>query len=209
VSRLFPERAVLGLAPASIGEPWEDAIARLAPLDKKRRTTVVLSNHFVRYAVVPWSEGLDSPAEEQAYVRHHFARIHGERAKAWALRWCDNGDTRLASAIDQPLLEALKQVLPRLVSVQPYLMAAINRCRAAIPKSGAWLALVEQERACIALHAGGRWRSVQNARGAWLDLLERERHRAEGTTPDLALVEGARAESEIPGWTFRELQPVL
>jgi hypothetical protein len=88
-------------------------------------------------------------------------------------------------------------------------MAAINRWRAAIPKSGAWLALVEQERACIALHAGGRWRSVQNARGAWLDILERERHRADGDIPDLALLAGARPESGIPGWKFRELQPAL
>jgi len=138
-------------------------------------------------------------------VRHHFARIHGERAKAWALRWSDNGDTRLASAIDHALLDGLKQALPRLGSVQPYLMEAINRCRAAVPKSGAWLALVEEERACIALHADGRWRSVQNARGAWLDILERERHRAAGEAPQLALLAGADAEP-APGWTFRQLQ---
>ena len=170
---------------------------------------MILSNHFVRYAIVPWSEGLDSAAEEEAYVRHHFAKIHGERAKSWALRWSGNGATRLASAIDPGLLDALKQALPRLVSLQPYLMAAINRCRKSIPKSGAWLALVEEERACIALHAGGRWQSVQNTRGAWLDLLDRERHRAGGEAPDFALVAGARPAGEIPGWKFRELQPAL
>jgi hypothetical protein len=166
---------------------------------------VVLSNHFVRYAIVPWTAGLDTAAEEEAYVRHHFAKVYGERAKTWALRWSDNGGTRLASAIDQALLEALKQALPRLASVQPYLMAAINRCRASIPRSGAWLALVEADRACIALHAGGRWQSVQNAKGAWLDLLERERHRAEGSAPQLALVAGTTPEA-AHGWTFQELQ---
>ncbi len=206
MSRLFPERLVLGLFPASSGEPWQDAVARLAAADKKRRATLIVSNHFVRYAIVPWSDGLDTPAEEEAYVRHHFARIHGERAKAWALRWSENGDTRLASAIDRALLDALKQALPRLASVQPLLMAAINRCRRAIPKTGAWFALVEDERACIALHAGGRWRSVQNAKGALLDLLERERHRAGIEVPDLVLLAGAQPAPEA-GWSFRAIEP--
>ena len=223
MSRLFPEPLLIWLAPAQVSlggeaiacdpafgsEPWHGALAALAAADRKRRATVILSNHFVRYAIVPWSEGLDGGAEEEAYVRHHFAKIHGERAKGWALRWSDNGDTRLASALDPALIDALKQALPRLVSVQPYLMAAINRCRAAIPKGGAWLALVEGERACIALHAAGRWRSVQNARGGWLDLLERERHRAEGDIPDLALLAGAQPNGDIPGWQFRELQSAL
>lgn len=234
MSRLFPERLLVSLSPSEIlsvrlrgmfrgkpveartvacdpafgSEPWQGAIAALAAADRGLRATVVLSNHFVRYAIVPWSRGLDSDAEEEAYVRHHFAKIHGERAKAWALRWSANGETRLASAIDRGLLEALKQALPRLASVQPWLMAAINRWRAAIPASGAWLALVEGERACVALHQGGRWRSVQNAKGAWLDLLELERHRAGGAVPELALVAGAQPPT-APGWTFRQLQGAL
>ena len=231
MSLLFPDRLLISLSPAAVSvarlrgvskpqtaekstlpcnaafgtEPWQGAIAALATVDKKLRSTVILSNHFVRYAVVPWSAGLDTAAEEEAYVRHHFAKIHGERAKSWALRWSGNGDTRLASAIDQALLEALKLALPRLVSMQPYLMAAINGCRDFIPKTGAWLALVEDERACIALHAGGRWRAVQNARGAWLDLLERERHRAESDVPQLALIAGADP-GAAEGWTFQRLQ---
>ena len=112
---------------------------------------------------------------------------------------------RPTSAIDRGLLEALRQALPRLRSVQPYLMASINRCRRSIPRNGAWLALVEAERACVALHAGGRWRSVQNAKGAWLDLLDRERHRAEGEVPELALVAGAEIPEEARGWNIRML----
>lgn len=195
--------------PAFGPQPWDGAIAALKDCDPALRATVILSNHFVRYAVVPWSDALDSEVEEEAYVRHHFAKIHGERAAGWAMRWTDSGDMRLASAIDKALLDALKQALPRLASVQPYLMSAVNRCRKAIPKSGAWLALVEDERACIALHAEGRWRSVQNARGPWLDLLERARHRAEGPVPGLALVAGARVEGEVTGWRFEELQEGL
>lgn len=232
MSRLSPERLRIGLSPAELtvvrehglfrktaeeqriacdpafgAQPWHGALAALQTLELRQRATVVLSNHFVRYALVPWSNGLDNAAEEEAYVRHHFAQIHGERAKAWALRWESAGaGARLASAIDRALLDELKKALPRLVSVQPWLMAAINRWRGAIPKSGAWLALVEADRACIALHAGGRWRSVQNARGAWLDLLDRERHRVEGAAPGLALVAGARAPAAAASWQLLPLE---
>jgi len=221
------EKATLACDPAFGSEPWQGAVAQLGGVKAAQdcSATVVLSNHFVRYALVPWSDALSGPAEEEAYVRHHFARVHGERARSWALRWSESGaGARLASAIDKALLDALKKRLPRLASVQPYLMSAINRWRKSIPRGGAWLALVEPDRACIALHAGGRWRSVQNAKGAWLPLLERERYRVQGgvqggvqgagpdaahggagdEVPALALVAGAPPQA-APGWSFREL----
>jgi hypothetical protein len=226
VSRLFPERVTMHLATGEVRvdgqalacdpgygkEPWQGAIAGLRAFEWKThcKVTVVLSNDFVRYAIVPWHAGLDTPEEEEAYVRHHFAKIHGERARAWALRWNATGDPRLASAIDRPLFEELKAAFPKggkahLVSVQPHLMEAANRWRRAVPASGAWLVLADRERACVALHARGQWRAVQNAKGDWLALLERERHRIEGDVPDLALVAGARPDHDAPGWRFKEL----
>lgn len=226
MSRLFPERAAVVLAPAEVSaggrrlacdaafgkEPWQGAIAALRSVEWKEhcKVTVILSSHFVRYVLVPWSNALASEAEEEAYVRHHFARVHGERARSWSLRWSAQGATRLSSAMDKNLLEEIKGSFPksgkaRLVSVQPYLMAAANRWRRSIPKTGAWLVLAEPARVCVALHAGGRWRAVQSAQGDWLALLERERHRIEGEVPDLALIAGARAERNMPGWRFREL----
>ena len=170
-------------------EPWQGALAALKSIEfGKAAVTVVLSNHFVRYALVPWSDSLSTEQEEEAYVRHHFAKIHGERAKGWALRWSDG----LCSAIDKALLEELKGLFEKnkkakLASVQPALMAAFNRARGAIPSAGAWLVMAEADRACVALHAQGRWRSVQNARGEAAALLERERHRASGEAPDFVL----------------------
>jgi hypothetical protein len=71
---LFPERLLIGLAPAEVtvgkdsvacdpafgAEPWQGAISALKSLEFKRpcNVTVVLSNHFVRYAIVPWSNAL-------------------------------------------------------------------------------------------------------------------------------------------------------
>jgi hypothetical protein len=228
VSRLFPERLRIGLAPAEISldgkrlacdpalgtEPWQGAVQALKSQSLRAAdATVVLSNHFVRYALVPWSDALAGEAEEEAYLRHHFARIHGERAKSWLLRASEDsaGAPRLCSAIDGQLLEALKACFPksgkaRLVSVQPQLMAVFNRWRGAIPRSGAWLMVVEADRACAALHAKGRWHSVQNARGEWRVLLERERHRAAGTVPDLVLLHADPAlPAEAPGWKVQRL----
>ena len=228
MSRLFPEPLVVTLSPGLVtvgkraiacdpafgAEPWQGAVNALkAQSLRAADTTVVLSNHFVRYALVPWSDALAGEAEEEAYLRHHFARIHGERAKSWLLRSSEEpaGAPRLCSAIDRQLLEALKACFPRsgktrLVSVQPRLMAVFNRWRGAIPRSGAWLMLVEADRACAALHAKGRWQSVQNARGEWRAVLERERHRAAGTVPDLVLLHADPAlPADAPGWKVERL----
>ena len=231
MSRLFPEKLRVLLTPGEVlaggrslacdpaagPEPWQGAVAALRSLEwtKPCRVTAVLSNHFVRYAVLPWSDGLSTPAEEEAYLRHHFAKIHGERAKAWSLRASEapRSALRLASAVDTTLIEALKAAFPKngsakLVSVQPELMEAANRWRQAIPAAGAWLVLAEPERACIALHASQGWRSVQNAKGDWLTLLDRERYRlhgAEGEVPSLVLLSGTKAPANGDGWEFREL----
>ncbi len=210
MSLLFPERHLIGLAPAEVSlgkrklacdpafgaQPWQGAIHALKNLDLAGKVTVVLSNHFVRYALVPWSGALSSPQEEDAYVRHHFVKIHGERAKSWVFR-ATGAASRLCSAIDQDLLEELracfaKRRKAKLVSVQPHLMAAYDRCRRAIPSGGAWLAVTERDRACVALHGQGSFRAVENARGDWSDLLGRMRHRTEGSTPALVLVTGPR-----------------
>jgi hypothetical protein len=175
------------------------------------RVTVVLSNPLVRYAVVPWSEGLDTPEEEEAYVRHHFSKVYGERAREWELRASEGapGAPRLASAVDRGLVEAIKAVFPaggkaKLVSVQPQLMSAFNEWRGAIPAEGAWLVLAEPGRACVALHGRAGWAGVVNGKGAWLELLERERYRLGDTSPDLVLLSGARPPESPAHWKFRE-----
>ena len=245
MSRLFPDRLVIALSPGEVSaarwrgfprrqvvathrvdcdpafgaEPWQGAVAALdaLPLQGPCRVTVVLSNHFVRYAVVPWSDALDSPAEEDAYVRYHFAKIHGERAKTWRLRSSESaaGGPRLASAVDAGLIEALGKRFPkggqaRLASVQPLLMRKFNEWRGLVPAQGSWLVLAEPERACVALLAGGRWRTVQNGQEPWLELLERARYRVHdaepGALPDLVLLGGAPPPGAPGGrWKFHAL----
>lgn len=226
LTRFFPEHLVIRVAPKELvirektlpcdpaygAEPWHGVLERLKELDLGPcRVTLELSNHFVRYALVPWSEALATPAEEEIYVRHHFAKIHGERAKAWAVRASEAGpgQPRLASAVDSALIDALKKAFEgkkaRLISIQPALMRRFNGSRKALPKDGAWLVIAEAERACIALHGGRHWRAVQNAKGAWRSALERERHRIEGEVPSTVFLTGSAIPAGEADWLFKEM----
>lgn len=232
VSPLSPERVVAELAPSRVvvrrprvapqalacdaaagPEPWRAAVVALgAARLGKCRLTVELGGAFVRYALLPWSEALVTAAEEEAYVRHHFVAVHGERARAWAVRAAEAapGTARLAAAVDRALVEALVAAVKsqpgvKLVSIQPQLMSRFNAWRGAVPAQGAWIVLAEDGRACIALHGAQGWRSVQSERGDWRALLERARLRASTGVPQLVLLGGAAAPDGDDAWHFREM----
>jgi hypothetical protein len=180
VSLSWRKRRELRLAPDGL----EDLEKKIP--GEKADFTVVLSNHFARYVVVPPQEGA-SAEEEVALARFQFARIHGERSRGWEVRISRaGGGPRLACAIDASLLERLKACFPkggkaRLASVQPALMAAYNALRRRIPREGAWLLLTEPGRSCLARVEPKGWGSVHNGHDAdWERLIERERNRAGG-----------------------------
>lgn len=211
--------------PAFGAEPWQGAAAALAaaaePLRGERmNATVVLSNHFVRYAIVPFDAALANPEEELALARFHFARIYGERAKSWDIRLGEapHGAPRLASAVDAGVIQAIRAYFPRtgkarLVSVQPYLMSAFNRWRSSMAKEDSWLLLVEPQRACLALVAARKWAAVQTLRGEhpapedWAALLDRQQLRTD-IEPGLHTVQvhapagWKSVSSEAHGWKF-------
>jgi hypothetical protein len=176
---LWPERLTVALEPEG---GVEDLARKLAALSGRVDVTVVLSNHFVRYAVLPDQDGAATPEEELALARFHLTKIHGERVKGWEVRVSE----RLACAIDASLLEGIKKAFAggrkaKLVSVQPRLMAAYNGARRRIPREGAWLVLAERGRTCLARIAAKGWASVHNGRETDVEgLLERERNRASG-----------------------------
>jgi hypothetical protein len=218
-------KQVLDCDPAFGAEHWQGAVtalsAAIAPLRAERlQATIVLSSHFVRYAVVPFDPKIGNPDEKAEWARYHFTRIHGERARTWAIRLSEgpHGAARLASAVDTALIEALRACFPssgraRLVSVQPYLMSAFNRWRGAISRSGAWLLLVEPQRTCLALLAAGAWATVRTVRGEfpgpgeWCHLLEHHQLQADiAAAPRTVLVhapaEGKSVAGDARGWSF-------
>jgi len=222
--RIIAKQA-LDCDPAFGVESWQGAVAALATAAGRLRgervnVTVVLSNYFVRYAIVPFDAALAGPEEELALARFHFSKVHGERAKGWEVRMSEapHGAARLASAVDAGLIQAIRACFPRegkarLVSLRPYLMSAFNRWGGTMPKEGAWLLLVEPQRVCMALVAARKWAAVLTSRGEfpapedWAALLDRQQLRANiASTPHTVLVHAPAGWKSIGnqarGWNF-------
>lgn len=240
MSRLWADRLVVSIAPDSVAiarvrgrwrprlvsrfyvqseQPLEALRAALAPFGKTRLdAAVVLSNRFVRYVTVPFDADVSGAQEELALARFHFARVHGDRAKGWNVRVGDAppGATRLASAVDADLIPSIRAAFApipgaRLVSVQPYLMAAYNRWRATLAKENAWLVLPEPEGACLAYVTSDGWQAARtlrgaDARGAALgEAMQRERVRL-AVVSRTALVHGASTLTPA-GWAMSRIAP--
>lgn len=193
----------------------EDAPAEIARLGTGRRVTVVLSSHFVRYALLPWSGALGSDEEWLALARHSFAATHGGAAEHWNCRVspADHGEPRLASAIDASLLDALSG--PPVVSVQPYLMSAFNARRRALAGRAGWFVLHEPGRLTLALMRQGQWRSVRTRRVSsdWQqvlpNLLDRETALARETPcEDVFFYGEAAAPPRLGRYRVSDLTPV-
>lgn len=164
-----------------------DALERLLSARPRRRgeLAVVLSEHFARFTLVPWSDAIGSPAELEAYARMRFEEIYGSDAAGWALQLSPEpaGQPRLAVAVARGLLERLAALAKgaglRLVSMQPYLMSAFNRLCRPLAGDDFLFLLAEPERSCLLVARGGRWVAVRSVAGSDADaalavLLERE-----------------------------------
>jgi hypothetical protein len=224
VSRWWPERLVIGLAPDRVdllhlcrwpgrsvvdeasltctpaaGEaPWAAALRTLesalqstsqpgpsandvvlpAAMSAGASVTVVLSNHFMRYLVLPWQPALTRSNELATLARLRFEQIHGAPVADWTVQLADAGygAPLMACAVDTGLVAGMNSLMKqhglRLTSMQGLLMAAYNQRRqvlaqaaaAASAEQPAALALIEPGRLCLALLAGGQWLSVTTRR---------------------------------------------
>ena len=134
---------------------------------KKADAMVILSNHFVRFLVLPWNEARLSQAEKMALVQHRFDEVYGEASSAWEFRLSEGsfGSPSIACAIPQELLNRLKALFEatplRLELVQPYLMTAFNACRNALGNEASWFVLAERDNICVGLLQDGHWSSIR------------------------------------------------
>ena len=190
----------------------------------RTRPRVVLSNRFVRYALVPWRAGLADAQEDLSYARHCFTKVYGKAASQWEMRLSRQPPEmpRVASAVDPELLEGLRSVCQRggvsLRSIQPHLMVAFNGARGQLRQRSAWLALLEPGHLCLALLRDGHWSRVRNLRieGSWREelplILEREAFLADDpAVPHEVYVgtldAGDLVLPEVDPWQFHALTP--
>jgi len=183
---------------------------------------VVLSNHFVRYRVIPWQYELRDERELIAYARQIVRHAFGRSADDWAVTVSIDrvGDPVVASAIDAALFEELKHCAARqhrrLISVRPLLMEAFNLARAWLTGACYWLAVVEEKLICAALVGRGRWVVVRTVRvhtdwpSELVALLEREqllvKEAESAQTVLLHVVDGSYRELPASQWTVQPLR---
>ena len=186
-----PGVAVKGMesvAPQANVPVWQAALTQLQQLMQSQEwknadVTIVLSNHFVRYDCLPWNAAVKNEDEQLALARHRLTHIYGALAQTRAVRIspAGKGTARLVAAMDEALLEMLKQAAAeaglKLHSVQPYLMASFNHYTKAV-QGDAWFVAAEQGRFALALLRSGKWKHVQLRRGEGMvalhEWLERE-----------------------------------
>ncbi len=159
------------------GEFWQPAIASLHQQLQTRQwrgcqPKVVVSNQFAHYAIVPWNASLHSRKEQSAFVRHYFTQLYGDFARAWDIRTTPMtyGHSTFASAIDEKLLQALREEFSRaglpVHHIHPHLMVAANVIRQKLARTPLPNALnfvmLENDRIVVALIQHGQWLSLQS-----------------------------------------------
>jgi hypothetical protein len=170
-------------------DDWRAALEALPEILKARATSeasVVLADQFVRYALLPWSEAVKSREQWLALARHRFGALHGPAAASWNVKVSETAPlgARLACAVDKELIESLASVFVaanvKLVSVEPFLVAAFNRIRSTVGNGSCWIVVEEPGRLTLALIQRGAWvairsrRSDERWRAALPEILERE-----------------------------------
>jgi hypothetical protein len=176
------ERTTLACETPRAAPAWHGAIAALRGWLTARRSRgaelrVVLSNHFARYALLPWHPELTTRGEREALARHLLRDKYGEAADAWSVHLGvpAYGQNTLACAIDSALGEAVRSLADehglRLASMQSLLGLACDEFAPQLGRDAA-LFVLEPGRLCCVAVRGGDWHAVQSVRvrpGAWND----------------------------------------
>jgi hypothetical protein len=209
------ECASARVRPAEAGAlPWATAVHALGELIADRgwrgsTMDVALSSEWVRFALVPGIRRHLTSSEMQGLAHGIFARLLGEAAPAWDVRYCvADRSTVLGAAVEKALLEALEDMARNhrctLRSVSPLWLCAANRRRRRLARRSEWLVLAEARAVAYGLIERGTWRVVRaravdaSGQGAGVaQWLERE-NRNLGTTVRNVVFAGESREEELP-----------
>ena len=182
---------VSGAKPVELqgADDWRGALDALPEILKAHRAaeaSVVLADQFVRYALLPWNEAVKTPGQWLALARHRFTALHGAPAATWDVKVSETAPfgARLACAADRQLIEGIASVSVaagvKLVSVEPFLVAAFNRIRKSVGNGSCWIVVEEPGRLTLALIQRGAWLAIRSRRSdeRWRsvlpEILERE-----------------------------------
>jgi hypothetical protein len=155
--------------------PWQPALGALstwlaARPQPPRTLRVVLSGHFVRWQLLPWSDALVRPEELGAYAALRLREVFGPAAERWQVAYAAPapGHAVAACGVDAELLVQLRAVCAstgtRLESVTPYAAAAFGHWRHTLGRQSACFGVLEPGVLLLGLLRGGRWHSLRSER---------------------------------------------
>ena len=231
--RLRPQVAAKSIVPVQrTPGGWEPALTALTQVmmaDQQWQNTdirVVLSNDFVRYQLIPWSDAVANAEEREAYVRQSFAQVYGDSMTQWAYTVSQTGHRAawLASAVERALLAQLETVAEgtrsKLVSVMPHLMPTFNLARHKLKHKDLWFVQVEKYKLLLMLILDGHWQIISSRhiqKEQWqleLPLLLEREWRLKGTgqkVPRRVIISAPEAhQAALYGaskWVFHWLRP--
>jgi hypothetical protein len=144
---------------------------------------VTLSNHLVRYELVPFSPHVVGHGALATVAQQAFRHVHGAVAERWDISVSATGmQTRIAAAIDtqlrQGLIDAARAAGVFLAALDPLLMEAYNAAREHLFASG-WFAVAEPGRVTLVRTVDGELVRVVTTRCGddWRDAIVQLVHR--------------------------------
>jgi hypothetical protein len=171
------------------GDDWRGALGALPAILQSHRgseASLVLADQFARYALLQHNDAVKTSEQWLALARHRFGALHGAVAADWEVKVTQTAPlgARLACAVDRELIEQLAITFGtggvKLVSVQPFLVAAFNRIRKTVGNGSCWIVVEEPGRLTLALLQRGAWVAIRSRRSdeRWRvvlpEILERE-----------------------------------
>lgn len=160
------------------GEPdWLPALSAARTLleasGRGSALCIVVADHFVRYALLPWSDMLTGKQARLGMARALFRNALGDKAEALeiALDRPAFGKNGIAAGLDRPLLVGLRALAKarrlRLNSLQPRLMAEL--AAAGGPLNDGWFACLDDGWVSLAGVRDGAIASLRNHRASTAD----------------------------------------
>jgi hypothetical protein len=163
---------------AVIGERiggWDATIGVLGgclvdPIWNRAACRIIVANHWMRFAIVPWSDALSDSDERLLLAQHCLSKIYGDVASQWrvTLNEAPPGRSQVACAIPRALLDEIERHTEscglRVRSIQPQLIAAFNCWRAQLPDTSGWFVTLEEGSLAAAHLSHGAWDAVRTVR---------------------------------------------
>jgi len=143
-----------------------NALSTNAKLASSLPITLVLSNQWFRYKIIPAMPAFSPADKVMAVATHCLRESYGDSVDSWMIRVnpLSHGDTLLIGALDAELIAAIEMLCKKhqckLKSIQPYLMSGFNSMRHQLGAGISCLVQVETGRLTIALMRDGNWQSI-------------------------------------------------